>query len=136
VGGGGSAGVAVGAGREAVGRGVGDGVALGDGVGGDDAIGLTTPCEGEADGLDGEGRDGDALADSPPAPTFASGLVAGRKARSPEPAIVRINPMRTAHCRRRMSEAYGEIAAVAPPWISQSRNSAAASRSGQLATDP
>lgn len=126
-GGGGGAGarVGVGVGREVVGWELGAGVALEEGDGIDDASGLTKPREGEAEGL--------ALAVRSP---FFWGVPVPRKARRPEPAIARINTVSAAHWRRRMTEAYGHSDAVALLCISQSRNSEAASRHAQLATEP
>jgi hypothetical protein len=116
--GGGGIGLGVGVGGTRTGLGVG--VANGDGV--------TPTAEAEVDGLDGtDGCDGDAFAVRslvrPCTPDDPA-----RRASRLEPAIVKANPMITAHRRRPMSEAYGGIAAVAPHGISQSRNRPAASR--------
>jgi hypothetical protein len=78
-------------------------------------VGAGVPLEdGDAERLaDGDWRAGDAIAIRSPARPFALGEAALRRARRLEPAIVTINPMTMAHWRRRMSEAYGGIAAVA-----------------------
>ena len=70
--------------------------------------------DGDAEGLaDDDWRAGDATAIRSLDRPFAPEDAALRRARRLEPAIVTINPMTMAHWRRRMSEAYGGIAAVA-----------------------
>src|ERR1700737_4348534 len=116
----GGGGIGVGVGVGVVATRVGLGVGVADGAGG------AATAEGEVDGLDGaDGCDGDAFAVRSPVRPCAPEDPARRASRL-EPAMVRANPMMTAHRRRPMSEAYGGAAAVAPNGISQSRNRLAA----------